>query len=406
VFFALHAAAGSLRWLSARATSAVVPRPAQDALAAVYGLPGSYLALPSAVSRRVRPQRFRLPDRPLVWPAIALTLVSAVPLIEQGSGRGTPSDATVLFALVNLVLLWTFALHALLQRRWERSSYRFRTRLPVLVAGRQATTRDASPSGMAITGAFPEEMTGGAELPVSVALPDGSSIDATAVVAARHHHGDDDVLGLSLRFSPDDQVRWIRQLFSATVPEVAAEPVAEAAPGGAARVTRAVDRLAVGAVGIFSALAVVALVLVLMGYRPLVVRSGSMIPALQVGDLVIVDDIAAREMAVGDIVTFDDPEGRGDTITHRVVGITAAGGVLHVETKGDANELGESWSIGAEQTVGRNTVRVPEVGGVVAFAHERTRWILGVVGVACAAMVLLRTPRPRRRPVAPAARLG
>jgi signal peptidase I len=249
-------------------------------------------------------------------------------------------------------------------------------------------------------------MTDGAELPVSVALPDGSSIDATAVVAARHHHGDDDVLGLSLRFSPDDQVRWIRQLFSATVPEVVAEPVAEAAPGGAARVTRAVDRLAVGAVGIFSALAVVVLVLVLMGYRPLVVRSGSMIPALQVGDLVIVDDIAAREMAVGDIVTFDDPEGRGDTITHRVVGITAAGGVLHVETKGDANELGESWSIGAEQTVGRNTVRVPEVGGVVALAHERTRWILGVVGVACAAMVLLRTPRPRRRPVAPAARLG
>jgi signal peptidase I len=51
--------------------------------------------------------------------------------------------------------------------------------------------------------------------------------------------------------------------------------------------------------------ATVALAL-LAGYSPLVVRSGSMAPALHAGDLIFVQSRPAAQVVAGDIVTFLD----------------------------------------------------------------------------------------------------
>ena len=66
-------------------------------------------------------------------------------------------------------------------------------------------------------------------------------------------------------------------------------------------------------------------------YKPLVVRSDSMEPALPVGSIVIAERVRdAAALRVGDIVTYKNPA-VPFTITHRIVEIREEG----VVTKGD-----------------------------------------------------------------------
>ncbi len=61
----------------------------------------------------------------------------------------------------------------------------------------------------------------------------------------------------------------------------------------------------------------------------------SMLPTLEQGDLVVVESVAINQVAIGDIVIFNDPifGGCSDfTIIHRVVGIAPDGGLI---TQGD-----------------------------------------------------------------------
>src|SRR5690348_9565847 len=62
----------------------------------------------------------------------------------------------------------------------------------------------------------------------------------------------------------------------------------------------------------------------LFGFRSFTVMSGSMRPVLGVGDVVVTRPVAARDVHVGDVVTFPDPE-RHELVTHRVRALHIAG---------------------------------------------------------------------------------
>lgn len=100
----------------------------------------------------------------------------------------------------------------------------------------------------------------------------------------------------------------------------------------------------------------------LFGGRSLTVMSGSMEPALGVGDVVINSRVTPAEVRVGDIVTFSDPEGTGKLITHRVRRIRIAEGTAHVVTKGDNTNAIERWDIPAGGSLGKVEFRVPLLG--------------------------------------------
>ncbi|MEM2906100.1 MAG: signal peptidase I [Candidatus Bathyarchaeia archaeon] len=74
-----------------------------------------------------------------------------------------------------------------------------------------------------------------------------------------------------------------------------------------------------------------------------VVVSGSMVPTLQVGDLVIIQGVEPGEVKVGDIVVFQSPASPSEKIIHRVVKIEEryeppdGGKEFWFTTKGDAN---------------------------------------------------------------------
>jgi signal peptidase I len=107
----------------------------------------------------------------------------------------------------------------------------------------------------------------------------------------------------------------------------------------------------------------------LFGGRALTVMSGSMEPALGVGDVVINSRVAPDRVRVGDIVTFSDPEGTGKLITHRVRRVRLAEGTAHIVTKGDNTNAVERWDIPATGSLGRVEFRVPLLGFLVFWLH-------------------------------------
>lgn len=121
------------------------------------------------------------------------------------------------------------------------------------------------------------------------------------------------------------------------------------------------------------------------GARSMIVRSGSMTPAIRTGDVVVVKPIAPTEAEVGEIVTFQEPNGSGNLLVHRVRAISREGDAFAVVTQGDANSTQERWKVPSDGTIGTVAYRVPMLG----FA---SRWIgspAGRVGLIIVPALLL-----------------
>jgi signal peptidase I len=93
--------------------------------------------------------------------------------------------------------------------------------------------------------------------------------------------------------------------------------------------------------------------LLVAGYKPVAVYSGSMVPTLGVGSLAVDRVVTARSVRVGDVITFDDPYVKGRLVTHRVVKIVPTKHGLAYRTKGDANPARDPWAIQLGGNVGR-----------------------------------------------------
>lgn len=92
------------------------------------------------------------------------------------------------------------------------------------------------------------------------------------------------------------------------------------------------------------------------------VGSGSMKPALEVGDLLIVQGVPASEIKERDIIVFNQPGEKNQTI-HRVTTIeTLANGTIRFKTKGDANPTEDPQWIPEQNVQGRVLYRIPYIG--------------------------------------------
>src|SRR6266487_5349362 len=63
--------------------------------------------------------------------------------------------------------------------------------------------------------------------------------------------------------------------------------------------------------------------LLVVGFKPVAVYSGSMRPTLGVGSLAVDRVVTASTVRTGDVVTFNDPYVKGRLVTHRVVQIVS-----------------------------------------------------------------------------------
>jgi signal peptidase I len=128
------------------------------------------------------------------------------------------------------------------------------------------------------------------------------------------------------------------------------------------------------------------------GLRPLVVRSGSMEPTIATGAMVLVRDVPAASIRVGDVVAVDRPD--RTRVTHRVASVTHNGAVASLVLKGDANHDPDPAPVVVTHA-GRLVLAMPVLGRVGAFlSSARGGFVLGWFVAAAMLSVLRRKSQP------------
>ncbi len=132
------------------------------------------------------------------------------------------------------------------------------------------------------------------------------------------------------------------------------------------------------------------------------VLSGSMAPAIGVGDVVAGTPVDADDVAVGDVVLFVPPAPwttpGGRPVVHRVDSVEVDDGVLELRTRGDDNPEADPWTLDARRTTlfalrGQSAV----LGDVVRLGPAAVAPLLWTVPVLALGAHLLRRiwwPRP------------
>ena len=110
-----------------------------------------------------------------------------------------------------------------------------------------------------------------------------------------------------------------------------------------------------------------------------VVASGSMIPVLEVYDIIIIQGHEPfEEVQVGDIIVFDRPSDHNRVIVHRVQAILDEDPKT-VRTQGDANPTwirGTDYPITEEEYIGKVAYIIPQVGYITEVLKPPMNYII------------------------------
>ena len=117
-------------------------------------------------------------------------------------------------------------------------------------------------------------------------------------------------------------------------------------------------------------IAIIALIMIwsstgLLGFQPSIIASGSMRPALDVGDIVITIQTPPNKIRVGDIIQYWR-EGEPAPTIHRVIEISQTEGATYIVTKGDANPAPDEPII-TTRPLGKVVLIIPKLGWVSIY---------------------------------------
>jgi signal peptidase len=132
------------------------------------------------------------------------------------------------------------------------------------------------------------------------------------------------------------------------------------------------------------------------GWHVEVVRTGSMAPALEPGDVVAFRPVRGGMPRLGQIVLVKDPAHAGRMLSHRVVENSGTG---TLRTKGDADTSVDSTPVPVPAVLGVGQLRVAWLGLPVLWWHQHRP--VPLLLTVCGVLLLLRvagSPSVRRRP--------
>jgi signal peptidase len=115
----------------------------------------------------------------------------------------------------------------------------------------------------------------------------------------------------------------------------------------------------------------------------LVIRGGSMEPAIPLGSLVILEPVGPVNLRVGDVVSFQATN--GTIVTHRVTRLASLGQTPYFGTKGDANADPDPVITPDSAIIGRVTLTLPGAGYLMTLIHAP----VGFLAVLLIALTLL-----------------
>lgn len=132
-----------------------------------------------------------------------------------------------------------------------------------------------------------------------------------------------------------------------------------------------------------------------------VVSSGSMIPVLQVYDVLVVNgNVPFDDIKIGDIIVFNRPNGHDRVIVHRVAAILDDRPESKtIRTKGDANPIsipGTDYPITKEEYIGKVFQVVPQVGYVTRILAPPINYI--IIAVIIGIMIVKQYTKGKKEP--------
>ncbi len=107
--------------------------------------------------------------------------------------------------------------------------------------------------------------------------------------------------------------------------------------------------------------------MVVLGWEPVAITSGSMAPAIRQGDVVVFSEAPADPVGPGTVIVFEDRQ--GSLVTHRVAGTLDDGRYI---TRGDNNPVNDSTPVPADSVRGVGRVLVPYAGYPAVWTSGRT----------------------------------
>jgi signal peptidase len=127
------------------------------------------------------------------------------------------------------------------------------------------------------------------------------------------------------------------------------------------------------------------------------VRTGSMVPTLNVGDLIVVQGIPSSEVSNSDIIVFHSPVDYSTLIVHRVIRIETDQNQIYFSTKGDHNVVADPWQVPETSLVGKVIANYAGVGWFF-IALDYIRPVLWVALIITAVITLLLFMRDNQKP--------
>jgi signal peptidase I len=137
------------------------------------------------------------------------------------------------------------------------------------------------------------------------------------------------------------------------------------------------------------------------GYQALGMKTGSMRPTINPGDLVLAERVRPADIRAGDVISFREPIGSQAPYTHRVVRVVDGADGPEFTTKGDANPTADMWTV-RYAAAGWRVVHVVRHGGrFLAFVQSAAvhRLIAVAVSIVTIALLWPVLVEPRRTPV-------
>ena len=135
------------------------------------------------------------------------------------------------------------------------------------------------------------------------------------------------------------------------------------------------------------------LVPLLVGWRPYVIESGSMLPRINVGDVILAAPVDNVNDLLGRVTVFTDPGHPSTTKSHRVVAVDSDG---TLRTRGDANPTDDSAPVPYSDVRGLGRLLVAFVGLPLIWAQTGQWLLLGAFALSLllAAVVVSRDQKP------------
>ena len=140
-----------------------------------------------------------------------------------------------------------------------------------------------------------------------------------------------------------------------------------------------------------------------------VVTSGSMIPNLNINDVIVLRDGETFDsLEVGDIIIFHKPGSPNECVTrlrncivHRVNEINYNGGEKFLVTKGDANNGPDPWEIRGEDYIGKVIFVIPQLGLITRALEPVTsppmNYILIAIVIGLIFLIELKSPKRKNK---------